>query len=285
MKKYVATAVLLVSLIISGCTKSGSDDSDSGGGGEAGPGEYVTQCGVVVKGSLENPVAEEDGVSGVLKDVPSGNLVIIGTAEGELLVKLHALSSIPYDLNTAAVNFIRQNAGGTVKLFKSMEDCTVSVTGGTATSGQIITAQGRSLSEELIKQGFAQYFESSGTCGENLVASCYEALKESSAPDVNGSVERFLWKPKADGEVSKGRLVILTDVCDADIVVNGEHLVYDGPNNGYCSIGRAPKTGCAYGGNVRVEIFDRSDGGVYLFPDGKTYYTIPNGCSRVEFGN
>ena len=287
MKKALTASLLAALFIVAACTKSGgSGDSGGGDSGEpAGSGEVRTDCGVVYDEELHNPATLADGVKATVKSANNGNVLVVATDKGNELIKLHALQPAPGNLVSAADNFIMQAASGSVTLFRASTNCTVNVGGGTAFNGQIITASGKSLSEELLLRGYVTSFETSGACGEGLVGPCYKALKESDADSIAGTVSRFLWKPEAAGEVSSGRLVVLTDACNADIIVNGEHLKYDGENNGYCSIGRAPKTGCAYGGNAKVEIRRLSDGASYLFPDGTRYYTIPNGCSRVEFGN
>lgn len=99
-----------------------------------------------------------------------------------------------------------------------------------------------------------------------------------------GEITRFLWKPQSDGGYNHGLLSILVSACNARIMVNGDELVPFGPGNGFCTTGRnMSKSGCAYGANARVQVFDRDTGAIYLFPGGAEEYIIPNGCNRVEF--
>ncbi|NMC62916.1 MAG: hypothetical protein GYA55_07065 [SAR324 cluster bacterium] len=275
---------LLLALSLSACTKSSSDDSNSDPNNPVNPGEISTDCGIVKNGKLKNPISKSEGITGTVQVVSSGNLLVLDTSTGSILVKLHGIGTPDYTIESAAVNFIRQNTSEPVTYFEAVEGCVSTVNGGQASSGQIVLANGKSLSEELIKRGLAKEIETGGNCREELLTECYNALKEESAPEIAGTINDFLWKPKSDPKSQNpGMLVILVDACDADVVVNGEHLRNVGYSNGRCSTARASKTGCAYGANVKVEVFDAYDHSVYLFPDGKPYYIIPNGCDRVEF--
>ncbi len=280
MSLRILACFLLVLFSVGGCTKSGDDGG--GGGDEPVPGEVQTDCGVVTGGKLKNPVALADGKPATVKS-SNGNTVIVSTAEGDILVKLLGIGSIDHDLRPAVASTIQELSAGGVTFFPADPACSISVDGGNASGGTIITGGGISLAEELIHRGLVQYIDSGSACGENLVSSCMEALMESS-PRILGMIDDFLWKPESDGQKTPGKLVVLLSACNADIVVNGEHLQYDGPSNGRCSLGRSnSKTGCDFGANVKVEVFDQDNGGVYLFPDGKPYYTVRHGCNREEF--
>ncbi len=104
------------------------------------------------------------------------------------------------------------------------------------------------------------------------------------APTYAGSITDFLWKPRAESNYNKGLLVIHASPCNLDVVVNGEQLRDYGPGNGRCVTARSTtRSGCGYGSNVKVEIFDSTTGLPYLFPDGNPHYIIPSGCNRTEF--
>lgn len=281
MKPYFILSLIVAASLLTACTKGGSDDSDSGGGG-GNPGDVHTECGVVVGGKLRNPVDLSEGEKGVIKSVSSGNVMIVTINGQDRLIRLLGIDEISYGMQEVAKGFVQQDAGGEITFFPATNACTVPVPGGAAEGGMIITGHGTSLGEDLLQRGYVQSVDSGGTCGEELVSSCYQALREM-APDVLGTIRDFLWKPASEGGISPGKLVVLVDACNADVVVNGEHLKYDGPSNGRCSLGRSTKPGCAYGSNIKVEVFDLNGRGVYAFPDGKLYYTVNNGCTRQEF--
>lgn len=99
--------------------------------------------------------------------------------------------------------------------------------------------------------------------------------------DTPFTFSKFLWKPKAESSYNPGGLIIHNDSCNAKAIVNGVELKDYGPGNGRCGTYRHAKTGCAWGNNVKVEIFDILTGKPYYAED-KPYIIIPNGCSRVE---
>src|SRR5690606_9668324 len=143
-------------------------------------------------------------------------------------------------------------AQGQAFFVPAMESCVVSAGGGQGTTGQLFTQSGISFSESLIKAGLAGSVDGGGSCGEDLVNGCYQALKESSVPPSAGDISKFLWKPRAESDYNKGSLVIHVDACDATVFVNGDALLDFGPANGRCNTSRAFKPGCAFGANVRV---------------------------------
>jgi hypothetical protein len=111
-----------------------------------------------------------------------------------------------------------------------------------------------------------------------------ESTAPAPTPTYAGPITDFLWKPRAESSYNEGLLVIHASPCNLDVVVNGEHLRDYGPGNGRCVTARSiTRSGCGYGSNVKVEIFDTSTGLQYLFPDGNPYYIISNGCNRTEF--
>jgi hypothetical protein len=154
-------------------------------------------------------------------------------------------------------------------------DCSASLDGGsTGSLGQLFTPSGRSYSEALISRGLATV--SSDPCGGSLLTSCYRALQEEAASKYAGEIGRLLWKPVSD---SNGKLAVHTEPYGTTVRVNGETGTNHGGGNGYGSLARFSKPGCAYGSNVRVEVFDRN-GAAYTF-NGLPYIIIPSGCSRT----
>ena len=284
------SAILLI--MLGGCTKSssdgGSDDSTDTGDVNAGPAssasEFTTSCGVVLGGLIKNPVTPAEGEFFSTVRALGSNLLSVNGANGAILIKLHAIGQSSRFQSSGAKNLLDDLASGGAYFFKATTDCTVTTSGGgVGTSGQLFTPNGKSFSEELITAGLAGDFDSSGSCGEGLIASCYAALKASSTPDSAGEITDFLWKPEADSDYNKGKLIIHADPCDTRVVVNGEELGQFGAGNGRCTTARSlTKSGCAFGANIKVEIFDEATGAPYLFPGGQPYIIIPNGCDRVE---
>lgn len=271
---------------VTGCTKSDSS-SDNGGGGSGGGGDVPARgCGVVYKGVLEESVPSDAGKKGRIKSVTSSNTVIFSFSEGDILVKLFGLEKAEADFEDFAKAVIAEKGAGEVTFYQATDICTVSIDSGQGTTGAIINSQGKNLSEELIRSGFSGQIDSYGSCGEDLVSSCYNTIKDVDAPHYAGVITNLLWKPEGDGEVSKGKLVLAVNACPVDITANGEHLTTAAPEcsyGRYNSFGRGPKSGCSYGNNVRVEVKDLDTEAPYLFPDGKTSYTVANGCQRTEF--
>lgn len=282
MRSRAILFILLSAAFCFSCTKGGSDDS--GGDSPAGPGEVRTDCGIVQGEELRNPVAIDSGKKGTIKNVSDIDLFIVSLDKGDVLVKLLGIGPAAPDMKSLGIKYIEEVARNEVTLFEPGNDpCPVAVSGGTALMGEIITKAGTSLAEDLIKKGYVSSLEPTGSCGQGMIGSCYQALKDS-APPILGVINDFLWKPESDGEKTPGKLVVLVSACNADIVVNGEHLDYDSPSSGRCTLSRSTtKSGCDFGNNVRVEVFDRDGGGVYAFPDGNLYYTVTSGCTRQEF--
>ena len=280
--RKVLLLVFVAVLGIAGCTKSGgSDDGDAGdsGGTPSGEsGQITTDCGIVSTGQRFNPISQSQGVQ-VGVEPTGSNLLIVTIPEGRLLLKLQGLYPVDDYLASGAMAKLNElAAAGRPWFFQAAPDCSVTLdNGAVGTVGQLVTPDGRSYSEELIRSGFASV-DTSDVCGGSLIGSCYAALAQSSKRVV-GTIQHLLWKPASD---VTGLLVVLVDVYDAYVYVNGQFIGTGEPSNGWGSTVRATRPGCTYGSNVRVSVKD-SKGGIYLFPGGQEEYVVPNGCVRTQF--
>lgn len=268
-----------------GCTNSSSDDvtvgpgSGSGSSGSEGTREFMTECGTVVNGSVQNPVQEENGEVVTIDAAASNNVVIIERGQGRQLVQLRALAD-------SVSSFQSQRAFDIIGRFRGQallytDGCETTVQGGgLGIVGHLFSlGSGESLDEALVV-GNAAEVTGSGSCSEALIAGCYQSLKDSVVPETGAAVSNFLWKPVSERD---GNLVVLLNPGGATIVVNGSlTLTNTGPSNGRGTTARANRPGGAFGSNVRVEAFD-SQGRPLVFPGGATSFTIANGSSRVEF--
>jgi hypothetical protein len=282
MKQICPSAFLLSFLfLLTGCSSGSESDSTSSGGSSSNGRELTTSCGTPVSGSVENPVNTADGIEAVQVQILEPNLYIVTTLEGDVLAQLHGIQSAKPQRRNAAISRIRRLLNQSIFYFPAGDGCTTTALGGgTAAIGSLVTRGGVSFSEVLLEEGFVEGVQSTGSCAEATTASCYQALFESGATQTAGTISRFLWKPEADRD---GRLVVLTNVCNVDIIANGETLSNSGASNGRCTTARSSRSGCAFG-TAQVQVIDRTSGLPYAFPDGSTVYTIPNGCDRVEFG-
>ena len=283
MKHNKCTKLLLpLLLVLSSCTKGGggSDSGDNGGNNGSAGGAYSSSCGTVVDG-LKNPADPAEGQVVTVKQVVASNVLILSSASGDLLYKLFAIEPSQPGRELSARSVLATLTTGPLVLFQPKGGCQVSVSAGQAISGQLFNAAGESIEEKYIKTGLAGEV-AAGSCGENQVASCYNALKEASAVESAGDIFDFLWKPESDGGANPGSLVVLVLQCNVDVRVNGVSLADGGSGNGRCTTARGTKPGCAYGSNVKVEVIDKASNLPYLF-DADPFLIIPNGCNRVEF--
>ena len=264
----------LLASALTGCTKD-SDPSTGETPGRVSTGAFSTECGTVVGGKLTNPASAGDGFRSPVT-VVGPNLLSIRLSTGPLLIKLHSLgvpsnNSVASGARAALESLAKEGDG---IFIPADADCSTTVSGGgTGSIGQVFTAGGKSYSETLISRGLSAV--SSDPCGGALISSCYRALQEDAADKFAGEIGRLLWKPVSD---SDGRLAIHTGPSGTSVIVNGETGTNKGGGNGYGSLARFSKTGCGYGANVRVQVFN-SKGAAYTF-NGSTTITIPNGCSR-----
>jgi hypothetical protein len=259
-------------LLLIGCTKEDSGD----GGAENGTtsGSFRTSCGTVSNGDLQNPVDPSDGIKGQIRYI-GPNLVSLTLATGEQLIKLHGLDTPYQEWQKSGAETLIQSliSEGEGYFFAAGSDCPAILNdGGRGVLGQVFSATGKSFSESLIKRGYAN--PSYDSCGGDLISSCYSALEEETSNEIAGDLEAFLWKPVSD---SNGKLAIHTSPYDTVVIVNGEQGANQGAGNGYGSLARFGKPGCAYGAaTVRVV---NEKGAAYLF-NGKPEIKIPDGCSR-----
>lgn len=276
-KSLMLTLLLSASLSI-GCTK---DSTDSGGGGtnpQPNLAPFQTDCGTVIKSKLKNPVDPKGGIRGRVT-VVGANLLTMQSPSGGILIKLHGLGA-PYNdaLQGGALRIMNELAKEDAVFFQAAPDCTTQVSTATGSIGQLFTASGKSYSEELIRAGYAQVVND--VCDGSLITDCYAALLEDSTAGTAGELEKFLWKPISDND---GRLAVHSSPAYTSVVVAGETGVNRGGGNGYGSLARFSKPGCAYGGNVSVQVLNE-EGLPYRF-NGKTTITIPNGCQRYCIKN
>lgn len=277
MRKLCLLGFMCLSLMAAGCTDSGGSGDSTGSPSNpvSKPGEFSTDCGVVVNGSVRNPVDQSDGIPVNLVALGS-NLVQVSLPTGNAAVKLNSLATFTDARASVAASLINSFTGGQGIFFESRRGCTTNVNGVTALAGQILTTDGKSISEELIKVGAAG-LEVDDNCEGHRVFTCYEALAESQ-PQFAGTVSNFLWKPQGE---NTGNLVVLLNPGGATVIVNGEQLVPTGASNGRGTTARGNRSGGAYGSNVRVQAF--LNGRPLAFPGGSPFFIIQNGSQRVEF--
>ncbi|HMO01711.1 MAG TPA: hypothetical protein PKA79_01740 [Oligoflexia bacterium] len=268
------------------CTKS--DDGLPDPEDTKSPLEVTSSCGIVHDGKLKNPIKLKDGDRIVVDEILGNNLLRITSNEKKFstLVKLHGVASESGSKRDSAIRELRQlTSRGELYFFRAEKNCQINFGGGQAAVGSIINGSRQVVSEELVRLGFSAA-EANDVCGGEKIGFCLKALAEQgpSEEDAIGSISRALWKPVSD---SDGKLAIHVDAFGATVIVNGERSVKDqGPGNGYGSLSRFSKQGCAYGNNVRIQILDKRSGKPYLV-GGKTTSIVPRGCGRhcLQNGN
>lgn len=265
-------ALNVLSLV--GCTKESDGNNSSA---PAAAGELRTDCGTVFNGQINNPPKASKAQVGPVRFI-GANLVSMKLKDGEQLIKLHGLGA-PYEdyKNSGAKTVINELAAeGDALFYIATPDCSVTLNdGGKGVIGHVFSAKGKSFSETLIKKGYAQV--SSDSCQGSLISTCYSALEEQTAQTIAGDLTEFLWKPVSD---SNGKLAIHTGPYGTTVVVNGETGRNQGGGNGFGSLARFNKPGCAYGANVKVQVLSEN-GASYLYK-GQPFITIPNGCQRYK---
>ena len=259
------------------------------GGGSSGPENGIevklaSACGTVSGGDLQNPVSKAVPVE-VVAVASSNSLIIRETsvpAQGNILVKLHGLQAATTRASQA-VSLLKTLASGGAYFIPAGENCNSTVEGGgLAQSGQLFTLDGKNYTEELLTRGLGGAIESTGTCNESSVASCYSAMKEANAIKSAGEITDFLWKPAAESPYNRGNPVIHANPCNATVYVNGNALIEFGPGNGRCNTSRMFSSCSSFGTNIKVEIIDNETGLPY-FNGPDPFVIVPNGCSRYEF--
>ncbi len=275
IRKGCALLSIAVLVATAGCTKS-EDEGGSGGGGGGNDNPksaFSTNCGTVTGGKLKNPPSAADGFRSAVT-VLGANLVSVTLPSGPLLVKLHGLGVPSSSTAEAAKSYLQTLAAEEGIFIPADSACSSSVGSNDGALGQLFTVSGKSYSESLITRGLSSL--QSDPCGGELLSSCYRALKEDTDSKIAGEIGRLLWKPVSD---SNGKLAIHTDPYGTTVKVNGEIGTNQGAGNGYGSLARFSKPGCAYGNNVHVQVFD-SNGAAYAV-NGSTDIVIPSGCART----
>ena len=274
-----ATFVVLVVAPLSSCTKSGANNEGPSSDNTGSTGRAATTaCGVVYDSKLQNPIPFADGQKVSILDVMSNNLVAVSPDGGatRTVVKLQGVdSALSNELNNKAIERIRSMTSEGAYFYKATKDCDA---GNSGTIGSLLTVNGLSLNEEIIKTGLAPA-DTNDACRGDLFGACLQALNESAEEDQTSSNVGcgFLWKPVSDKD---GNLVVLADECSVRVFVNGEELEQAGAGNGRCTTARGNKPGCAYG-QAEVQIFDAFTGLPLVFKNGETKLQLP-GCSRFE---
>lgn len=291
---FISFLTLFVFVVLGCDSGGGGSDGDDSGESALVPGSVTergaTLCGVVVKGDLVNPPDTAEATPVTLVRTIDSNLVEVAADGQSMLVKLHALGATTGFTNTAAQALYSSISASGSLFYFSAGRCTEQTVAGEAEVGQIVTADGMSFSEQALEQHVAGVVETSGSCGVSSLTSCYTALSDPgsvSAPGA-GSAEKkqigdFLWKPHSESAYNPGGLSILLNPCNARVVVNSQELVDYPSGNGRCVTVRSGSSGCSFGSNIKVEVFDRTSGAPIYFGDSPSL-TIGNGCDRTEFG-
>jgi len=277
--------LLLVFLFLAatGCTKTSEDEAASPDNPQD-PGSSVSitsNCGVLHNSELKNPISSTEGSTVTVSEILGPNLVLVQREQGSQLVRLFGIGNeLPTFRQTQARNELNKLRGSAI-LFDPVESgCPITTDGGgLGIAAQLFATNGKSYHETLLNSGLATVSGADG-CGVEQVLPCYTALLESATPPApTQNLGRFLWKPVAERD---GNLVVLVDPRNAVVVVAGQALVDFGPSNTYGTTARANKPGCAFGGNVPVQVFNKNTGEPYAIKGEDTFF-VPNGCSRVEF--
>ena len=173
--------LLIVSLLITliSCGGGGGGGDDSGGSGASGASDdgsgYRTICGVVTDGMLRNSVRADRGEEVTLESISDSNLLTVSNGDKSILVKLQGIGDTLGFSNTQAKKSIERLLANGARFFPT--GCTAVVLGGTtAAVGQLVTPAGDSLTEELLDDHLTGVIETGGTCGEPLLASCYQQI-------------------------------------------------------------------------------------------------------------
>ncbi len=266
---------LLLILTVCSCTSgSGGGEDRSESESPSTSGEAVLNCGAVKDNKLINPVKESDGeVVQIVKAADQNALIVRIATGGEVLIKLHGVDSQPSAFRETAISFLNNYAGQPALLIRAGDNCpAITLGGGIGQSGQLVLASGVSVAEDLIRTGFATA-SSGDSCSGSLVSGCFTALYESK-PFTAGPLDSFLWKPVSD---SNGNLAIHTGPYGTIVTVNGEVGENQGGGNGYGSLARFSKPGCAYS---NPQIVVRSSEGLVYSVGGHTSFTVGSPCNR-----
>ena len=136
--------------------------------------EFRPTCGVVGE-SLRESAEAKDGVFLSRASALALNVVSADPGTGPVVVKLLALESSGAASETALARLSELVSEG-VYLFQRPEPCSVTTSVGVGISGQLVTPSGLDVAEQLVREGLAGSIAAAGTCGEELLASCYQSL-------------------------------------------------------------------------------------------------------------
>jgi len=223
-----------------------------------------------VNGKYKNPVADSDGEIVFFVSASASNLIIVQRQDGQdILVRLLGITDEPRSRLTAAKSIISSFASDGLLFVPA--GCTDSAASN-AIVGSVFNRAGENLAELLVTGGVASA-NTVDICGGAQIAQCLVTISNSD-PINSGPLSTFLWKPVSDSDEN---LAIHSGPFGTTVLVNGVAGQNQGPGNGFGSLARFPRPGCAYGG-ARVEVLD-SDGLPYTV-GGRTSFTIPSPCGR-----
>lgn len=274
---FLTLITIALVFTILACKTAQVQNTNTGSGSGSGS-ELRTDCGVVIDGSVENPVNNTDGIRIRVQSVSGPNQVIYidqdNPDSAPQLLKLQGISGASSGKSQFAIDYLESVLRGTLYFFPASSDCQAVVDGGgVAQVGSVISSNGTSVNEEMVKSGLVD-IESSDSCGADKIAGCLSALRDTT-PVSEGELNKFLWKPVSD---SNGKLAVHTGPSGTTVIVNGETGTNQGGGNGYGSLARFSKPGCSYG-SASVQVLNGRSGLPYSV-GGKTTFTIPNGCQR-----
>ena len=281
--------------VLAGCGDSGGGDSSGGGREPSGDPatRSGTECGLVANGGFENSPVYSDGDVVTSIQILDSNLARITSRATSRLVKFHALGGTTSFNNTAAVKKLTALANSDTVYFFKAGNCSAETAAGTAEIGNLVTAGGISFSETVLQDYVGGVVETSGSCKEGEISSCYQALYEPETADNNSDqddssqdsstkiqVSDFLWKPDSESGYNPGGVSILLNPCDVDVYVNGTEIRQYPSGNGRCVTVRSGSPGCDFGSDVQITL---KKGGETVYFGENPSLTIPNGCERFEF--
>ncbi|MBP9837452.1 MAG: hypothetical protein KBC84_01940 [Proteobacteria bacterium] len=219
MKKYLSLFLLCCVVACNsggGGDDGGSDGSSAGGTGSDSSG-LASKCGVVAKGKLYSPIDSSRGKSATLVSVLDSNALILNIEGVDTIVKLHGVGGTTGFHNTAAEKLFAALAVEPLFFFQS-GDCTGTVDNDkVGVVGNVVTASGKSFTEELILAHYAGVLETTGTCNEASVAACYQSIADSVRYHNTGTLKdcdetppsNFRYRP-SDTDCGGNSSVVLT---------------------------------------------------------------------------
>lgn len=177
MRKINSIVCSLLLTTIIGCAGGGGGDGSGGGDTTSDSDGLKTACGVLVEGSIRTPVSTGRGEKVDSITFVDSNAAVVGINGTEILVKLHGLGGTTSFANTAAQKLMATLSAEDTYFFDS--GCTgLLADGRTATIGQLVTASGKSYAEQMVSAHYAGVIETTGSCSESSIATCYETLAE-----------------------------------------------------------------------------------------------------------